>query len=143
MVPAKLKDYVSGTSAGSSFKSPPKVDALSYAFTEIPGPLQIPSFHSDYSSPGDHSGSGSLSESFADNIPSSSIAPLFDFTYEHAEDENGNHVITGRQGILQRMEDEVRMSTYLISLFVLRRFAANMYARRCSSFWRPNCGRRN
>lgn len=52
----------------------------------------------------------------------SSSSELVTFRFEHVEDENGFHVITGREGTLTRCEDEVchmlMFSILLLSLFV-------------------------
>lgn len=47
---------------------------------------------------------GSASNSFT---TIASTEPLVSFRYEHAQDENGNHVVIGREGKLQHCEDEV------------------------------------
>lgn len=43
----------------------------------------------------------------------SSEEPLMTVCFQHKEDENGNHVITGREGQLQRCEDEVSSESSL------------------------------
>jgi len=40
--------------------------------------------------------------------------PLITFRLEHREDDNGHHVVLGREGKLSRCEDEVRTSTFSV-----------------------------
>ncbi|KAF9462987.1 Tco3, phytochrome related signal transduction histidine kinase, partial [Collybia nuda] len=54
-------------------------------------------------SPTPESISGSVSSSA---ITGYSTEPLVSFRYEHAQDDNGNHVVIGREGELQCCEDE-------------------------------------
>ncbi|KAF5382705.1 hypothetical protein D9615_002815 [Tricholomella constricta] len=66
-----------------------------------------PSVHSSLNVPGSDqssTASGSSSEYFSGS--STTSEPHINFRFEHAQDENGNHVIVGREGILQRCEDE-------------------------------------
>ena len=46
----------------------------------------------------------------------SSDSPQATFRYQHVEDENGHHLIVGREGTLTRCEDEVRVSLSSLSM---------------------------
>jgi hypothetical protein len=50
---------------------------------------------------------GAVSEFQSESFASSYIDPLVTFRFQHAEDEHGNHVVIGREGKLERCEDEV------------------------------------
>ncbi|KAG6909273.1 hypothetical protein DXG01_001335 [Tephrocybe rancida] len=58
------------------------------------------------SAAGSRSGSTSNSEFFSGSSVVSEAGEHVSFRFEHMEDENGNHVIVGREGVLQKCEDE-------------------------------------
>jgi hypothetical protein len=45
--------------------------------------------------------------------------PLVTFRFEHREDDDGHHVVVGREGKLSRCEDEVRASSFMYILLHL------------------------
>ena len=69
--------------------------------------VQLPSTRPDSVASGSGSASGSVSGSANDS--SSSDGPHITFRYSHVEDDNGHHLIVGREGKLTKCEDEVRI----------------------------------
>lgn len=70
----------------------------------------------------------------------SSTDPLVTFRFQHAQDKYGNHVVIGREGKLERCEDEVDIC-FSIGISNLRTSAADSYTWCSTSFWCPHCGR--
>jgi hypothetical protein len=57
--------------------------------------------------------------------------------YQHKEDENGNHLVVGREGQLTRCEDEVFFHCYLLGGEGTKGCynSAYSYPWRCSGIW--------
>jgi len=73
--------------------------------------------------PGSYHDLGTDSESQVNSLSSGSSGsgsgkvPLFTMRYQHMEDENGNHLVIGREGQLTSCEDEVSFIQIYILVF--------------------------
>jgi hypothetical protein len=93
-------------SSKSSQSRPASSEATDQQYLTTHPSIPSESPHNIASSIRSGSGSGSTSDSLGSGT-AVSTEPLISFRYEHAQDENGNHVVIGREGELQRCEDEV------------------------------------
>ena len=99
-----------------------------------------PSGDPSRSSSNDPSSAASHSES---GTSRSSAGPHMTLRYKHVEDEDGHHLIVGREGQLTRCEDEVR-SVCLWSSTITNTpcLTAYSYTGCCPRVWCPGCCRR-
>lgn len=82
-------------------------------------------------------GSGSAYESAKSSSGSSSEGPQITFRYQHMEDDDGHHLIVGREGKLTKCEDEVRPPSSLTTCIVMHISSkAHSHSRRGPRFWR-------
>ncbi len=77
--------------------------------------VQLPCTRPDSAASG--SGSGSVTGSMK-SASGSSEGPHITFRYQHLEDDDGHHLIVGREGKLTKCEDEVRQSTLPTSILL-------------------------
>jgi hypothetical protein len=68
--------------------------------------------------------------------------PVVTMRFEHQEDEDGHHVLVGRESTLTRCEDEASSLVQLLVYMANTDFLAYSYTRRRARIWRPHCASR-